>query len=37
LEIALDSGFTSEHSLIKNFKKTYQQTPTEYRRENRIG
>lgn len=37
LEIALESGFGSEHSLIKNFKKTYRLTPTEYRRENQIG
>lgn len=37
LEIALESGFSSEHSLIKNFKKVYRLTPTEYRRENRIG
>ena len=36
LEIALESGFSSEHSLIKNFKKTYRLTPTEYRQENRI-
>ena len=31
-----ESGFSSEHSLIKNFKKTYRLTPTEYRRENQI-
>ena len=31
LEIAIDSGFSSEHSLINNFKKVFEMTPTEYR------
>ena len=34
IDIALECGFSNEHSLILNFKKVYGLTPTQYRRSN---
>lgn len=35
IDIALECGFTSEHSFINHFKKIYTTTPTQYRKNER--
>lgn len=32
LDIAIECGFSNEHSLISHFKKSYHETPSQFRK-----
>lgn len=36
LDIAIECGFSNEHSLISHFKKSYHETPSQFRKKHQI-